>query len=296
MELNSNNIRKLLIDLEICTESSIKEYYPRVRDNDNISVLKCNKSGVIFLSDATHMNMEYYEQKNSFNYLVKGLERKHSKAVGAEDEERRANQLKYLITNKKWLDVGTGGGGVLDLLSPYASETHAVEPQSDFRNELIDLGYTMYRSIEDAEDQYYDVISLFHVLEHFTTPIESLKSIRNKLSERGKIFIEIPHARDFLISFFELESFKAFTFWSEHIILHTRESVKAFLLEAGFNNIVVNNFQRYPLANHLHWLNKNKPGGHKEWPFLRSELMDLEYSNMLKGLDMTDTLLITATK
>jgi hypothetical protein len=116
------------------------------------------------------------------------------------------------------------------------------------------------------------------------------------MKENGKIIIEVPHASDFLISFFEHESFKSFTFWSEHLILHTRNSITIFLEEAGFKDIVVTAVQRYPLANHLHWLSKNEAGGHQKWDFLRTEELDLAYAQMLSKLDKTDTLLVTATK
>ncbi len=114
------------------------------------------------------------------------------------------------------------------------------------------------------------------------------------MKKRAKIIIEIPHARDFLISFFENEAFKSFTFWSEHLILHTRESISLFLETAGFSKIIVNNFQRYPLANHLHWLSENKPGGHIAWSYLRTKSLDREYANMLSSIDKTDTLIVTA--
>ena len=47
------------------------------------------------------------------------------------------------------------------------------------------------------------------------------------------MIIEVPHARDFLIETFDINSFKDFTFWSEHLILHTKESLVAFAKESG---------------------------------------------------------------
>ncbi len=96
--------------------------------------------------------------------------------------------------------------------------------------------------------------------------------------------------------FLEHEQFKKFTFWSEHLILHTRASIKAFLHAAGFNNIVVQGCQWYPLANHLHWLVKNPLDGHENWSFLRTNELDAEYERMLINNDMTDTLIATGFK
>ncbi len=110
----------------------------------------------------------------------------------------------------------------------------------------------------------------------------------------GRIIVEVPHANDFLLSTLNNEAFKAFTFWSEHLILHTRQSLKVFLETAGFVNVTVQGFQRYPLVNHLHWLAQGKPGGHVSWKHLRAQAMDRAYEDFLKSIDQTDTLIAVA--
>ena len=289
----TNLIRTQLNSLGICDESSIAPYYPRVRDRDDIEVLKCNKSGVIFLSSSNHMNLNHYEEKDNFKYW--GAEdRLNALKACSEDNERRTQQFKNIVTRKKWLDVGTGAGGILDLLTQYAASTYAVEPQTASRNVLNDMGYTVFETIDSVPFDDIDIVTLFHVFEHFTAPLESLKTIHSKMNKEGKIVLEVPHANDFLLSKLNLESFKAFTFWSEHLILHTRNSLKIFLEQAGFKDITISGFQRYPLANHLYWLSRSKPGGHNEWAQLRTTELESAYANMLAGIDATDTLIAVA--
>jgi 2-polyprenyl-3-methyl-5-hydroxy-6-metoxy-1,4-benzoquinol methylase len=287
-----NKIKDLLIELGICTKDSILPYFPRVRDRDNISVLKCNKSGVILLSHSDHMDISHYTKKDLSYWNPK--KRKTGSLAWMEDAQRRCNQFKIQISDKKWLDVGTGFGKILDLLSPVALETVGIEPQEAVRKFLSDKGYKVYSVINDAQDETYEVVTLFHVLEHFTDPIDTLSTIRQKMVKGAKIIIEIPHARDFLISFLENEAFKASTFWSEHLILHTRESVTRFLETAGFSEIIVKGYQRFPFANHLYWIMQNKPGGHIFWSQLRTLGFDCEYANMLSAIDKTDTLIAEA--
>lgn len=291
---NNNPIFKLLLDLGISTLKSIDLYYPVVRDRDDIQVMKCNKSDVIFLSSCDHINQDYYLSQ-SLNYWS-ATSRKQAILKTLEDDERRAKQIQNLVCNKRWLDFGTGAGGILDLLSSKAGETFAVEPQAEIRNELNSCGYNVFEDPTEAKNEYFDVITLFHVYEHLTEPIETLKVLKNKLKPGGIVVIEVPHARDFLISFLNLESFKKFTFWSEHLILHTRESLEAFLKASGFTSISIQGFQRYPLANHLYWLSEGKPGGHQQWSYLRNEQVDDAYASMLAQLDKTDTLIAFARK
>jgi hypothetical protein len=134
------------------------------------------------------------------------------------------------------------------------------------------------------------------VFEHLIDPLDVLQKAYGKLKVGGKLIIEVPHANDFLFSFLDLEEFKKFTFWSEHLVLHNRSSLTAFLNKANFQNPVISGFQRYNLANHLHWLKEKKPSGHILWSMLSTDQLDTAYSNMLQKLDRTDTLIAVAEK
>ena len=111
-----NKIKNQLIELGICEELSIESYHPQVRDRDDILVLKCTKSGVIFLSRSDHMDISHYEKKDGFKYWSAG-DRKYAVNVGHEDKLRRKELLQHVVANLKWMDIGTGSGGILDELS-----------------------------------------------------------------------------------------------------------------------------------------------------------------------------------
>ncbi len=193
-----NKIKAQLCELGISDEQSIFPFYDKVRDRDDVSVLKCKKSGVIFLSRSDHMEISHYESKQDFKYW--GAEdRKAAILAGQEDSHRRFEQFKNLIANKKWIDIGTGAGGILDLLFPVASESIAVEPQESARRSLSDIGYKVFLSIDEVSSNDIEVATLFHVFEHLTDPVGTLKSLRSKMSQGAKVIIEVPHAKDFLI-------------------------------------------------------------------------------------------------
>lgn len=289
-----NKIKSLLCETGVSTEKSIAPFFPKVRDRDDVSVFKCLKSGVLFLSRSDHIELNHYNSKESFKYLG-AQDRKTAILNSREDTQRRFEQFGNIIANKKWIDIGTGSGAILDQISPLSSETVAVEPQKNARKILSEAGYRVYPTIEDVSDNNFEAATLFHVFEHLLDPIGTLEILKQKMSEGAQLIIEVPHANDFLISFFDLEAFKAFTFWSEHLILHTRESLRTFIEKAGFSNIVIQGCQRYPLANHLHWLAKGKPGGHILWDYLRAKELDAAYANMLAKIDRSDTLVAIAT-
>ena len=291
-----NKIAKTLCDWGVCDEDAIEEYYPRVRDRDDISVLKCKKSGVIFTSTSEHMDLSHYSEKHEFPHYWKEDNREKALVDSFADDSRRKDQFLSLVSNKAWMDVGTGAGGVLDLLGPFAGRVVAVEPQQRALDSLKKQNYEAYSNIADVPFAEFDVITLFHVFEHLTDPLDLLHVAYDKLKVGGKIVIEVPHANDFLFSYLDLEEFKKFTFWSEHLVLHNRGSLTAFLDKANFRNTVISGFQRYNLANHLHWLKEKKPSGHIKWTMLSSPQLDTAYSSMLEKIDMTDTLIAIAEK
>jgi len=116
------------------------------------------------------MNISHYENKESFKYWGTD-DRMIAVRSGYEDNQRRFEQFKNIIVNKKWLDIGTGSGGILDVLTPLASETCAVEPQNEARQYLASIGYNVLSRVEDVEKEKFEVVTLFHVFEHLTDPI-----------------------------------------------------------------------------------------------------------------------------
>ena len=136
-----------------------------------------------------------------------------------------------------------------------------------------------------------DIITMFHVLEHLCDPIKVLIELKKKMHKESLLIIEVPHANDILISYYNNHDFKKNTFWSEHLILHTQKSLENLLINVGFSNIKVVFEQRYNFFNHIHWITKGKPGGHNI--LFDNNYYDLnnEYNKFLIEEKITDTLI-----
>ena len=201
------------------------------------------------------------------------------------------------VAAKDVVDVGCGAGGFALRADCVAKTIRAVEPQpgvSEFLSEKSSGRIVTAAGLHMVESESADAVTMFHVLEHFRKPLEELKSAFDVLRPGGLLVVEVPHARDLLIEL--CPAFRDFTFWSEHLVLHTRESLCKLVTEAGFKDVSIMGFQRYPVSNHLRWLSQHKPGGHVEWPLLNSPALEVSYTSTLAGCDKTDTLLLTARK
>lgn len=281
-----------LASLNIIDIARLQPFYPRVRDQDDVSVLRDPVTEVIVLSDCEHMSIGYYAAKPELTgHQVQG---EVVKSPSLPDDLRRAEEFGALLHGKQWLDFGCGLGGLLHAMQGRPAQSRGLEPSQERASLAAAQGHDILSDLEQVPAQSLDIITMFHVLEHLTAPLQTLIQIRNRLRPGGTLLIEVPHARDALFTLYDCEAFKRFTFWSEHLVLYTRQSLNILLTHAGFSQIQVSGKQRYPLSNHLHWLVQNKPGGHDAWALLNSAGLHSEYEAMLSRIDRTDTLIATA--
>ena len=149
----------------------------------------------------------------------------------------------------------------------------------------------VYQRLNDIDEEVtFNVVTMFHVIEHLKDPGKVVSDIKNRLADGGLLVIETPNAEDALISQYHSRSFMDFTFWSEHLFLYTSESLEMLMRQGGFSVVSNGQIQRYPLSNHLYWLSENMPGGHVKWNMLDDDKLNKEYENKLRGMNKCDTL------
>jgi 2-polyprenyl-3-methyl-5-hydroxy-6-metoxy-1,4-benzoquinol methylase len=137
----------------------------------------------------------------------------------------------------------------------------------------------------------YDLITAFHVVEHLSDPRSILREFKDFLAPKGRIVIEVPSSSDALLTLYESEPFQHFTYWSQHLYLFNAKTLETLVQQSGLKVISIQQYQRYPLSNHLYWLSKGKPGGHKFWSFLDSSILQQAYADTLARIGQCDTLI-----
>ncbi len=209
-----------------------------------------------------------------------------------DDSRRRFAQFEARIRDKVICDFGCGYGGFLKLAADVAAKACGVELREDCLRRIAEHApeIAARQSIADhAAD--FDVVTMFHVLEHIPFQTDVLKAIHGKLKAGGEIIVEVPHAEDFLIQSVDIPEFRAFTFWSEHLVLHTGASLKAVMEAAGFRDVRVLPYQRYGFTNHLHWFLERKPGGHEAFARFENRGLEDAYKSAREADFTCDTLI-----
>ena len=249
------------------------------------------KEKVIFLEKYITGRNFYRNQKNVAPIIQKG---KKINLDRLQDTDRRFHQFKKYLKKKNILDYGCSLGDFLRRVNN-TKKKYGVEINNSNIN-YIKKNFSNINIKNNIKlfNINFDVITLFHVLEHLPHQVESLKEIKTKLKSSGKLIIEVPHANDFLISKLNHEAFKNFTFWEQHLILHTEKSLKKILIKSGFKKVKIIFFQRYGLDNHLGWILNDKPGGHIKYKTIFNDRINNEYKSKLIKMKRSDTLIAIA--
>lgn len=287
-----------LVRLGSIDPDNIRMLSSRTRDRE-VPVLIDDASGVIFLQRA-ETSTEYYENEKSEDRigdetLTALLDGSTVRTKPLADDQRRFDKVLTLTAGRSVCDFGCGYGGFLRLNRRHAGRLAGVELREHCRAHMRTAApeIPVKKSILDFSEPF-DLVTMFHVLEHIPEQIDVLTEIRQRLAPDGKLFVEVPHAGDFLIKRLGLEAFRAFTFWSEHLVLHTPASLAAVLQAAGFAEVEISGYQRYGYTNHLGWLRDGKPGGQEAFKDVEDPSFEAAYSDYLKGLGATDTLIAVA--
>lgn len=271
----------------ICSSNTFNTRKGQVRDAPDLKIMECNNCGLVSLSSVEHIHSGFYEKSGmhgedptSIDAWLKDTEW---------DDTRRLEMLKALLPNKKLLDFGCGAGGFLKKAQHIAGKIAGIELEQRVRD-YWDGQIEIYPDFESAEVDY-DLITAFHVVEHLSDPRTILKNLAGMLAENGRMVVEVPCSDDALLTIYDSTAFQLFSYWSQHLFLFNNETLRLLAEQAGLRIVAIQQYQRYPLSNHLYWLSKGQPGGHQKWAFLDSPELNQAYSNALASVGKCDTII-----
>jgi 2-polyprenyl-3-methyl-5-hydroxy-6-metoxy-1,4-benzoquinol methylase len=157
---------------------------------------------------------------------------------------------------KFYLDIGCGEGDLLKIAQEDNWNITGTEialtndkKESNLLNNSIMMGDLLSLNLPE---NYYDLITIYHVIEHLIDPIATLQKIRTLLKPDGIAFIETPNIGSLGA---KLRGKK----WShiippEHIIYFDNNSLKYALKTAEFSKYFIFTNAPYSIESVINWI------------------------------------------
>ncbi len=222
----------------LCQSEQSRELF----ENNGHRYVRCRRCGLIARADiesaqaASEYQSDLYQQQQSSH----DLERRSAIFRPALDE------LAALRQPGRLLDVGCGDGLFLKLAADQGWQSHGIElsPMA-VQQARRRLGGPDGRIICDEvgqahfSDGYFDVVTLFNVLDQVTRPMDQLREIHRVLKPGGLLIVRVPNAA------FHVTLLRRWSALAPQLVVHlysfSASTLRAALERAGFGAIRVTN-------------------------------------------------------
>lgn len=211
--------------------------------DENFEVYSCSNCGAVFIADIL-IDLVYYEKyypKNYYNELRTGLISYIIDLIARISVKFRE---KHILNNLnlngelkfKILDIGCGSGRFLTDISEDKFEKYGIEINPEGYEICKGRGIKVYnQDLKDInfEDNFFDIITLWHVIEHINTPYETMSIIKRILKNDGILVMTTPNTDSFGFKYGQKLWFHLDT--PRHLILYNMKSLDQLMNKAGFN-------------------------------------------------------------
>jgi len=194
----------------------------------SFDLVKCKNCGLVYMNPILtkgELN-KLYEKEDYGNYLSR---EKEFKIIFL----NRLNTIEKFKKRGKILDVGSGVGFFLNIAKAHNWATYGLEISenlADYSRKRFGLNISF--DLTKFSKNYFDVITMWHVLEHIKNPVNFLKRIKPYLKQDGFLFIEVPN-------FASLSAKRYKERWGylgvpEHLYQYTPKTLQLILEKANF--------------------------------------------------------------
>ena len=184
---------------KICNLCSCTKFRTLESNGNCFKVFKCTNCSLIFvhpLPPSLKLKMHYNQ-----SYYFKWIEEQKEKRIIMWN--KRFNKIKKVYSEGRILDVGCGDGLFLEIakkngwhingteLSPYASKYASENLGTNiFNGELPEAKFP---------DDTFDVVTMWHVLEHVRDPKSYFREVHRILKPDGLLILAVPNVNNLIM-------------------------------------------------------------------------------------------------
>ncbi len=182
----------------------------------------------------------------SYANILKGYTREYSQGyINKKDKKirrakRRVRKMKKIMPEGRWLDIGCSAGFILSVAKSADYETYGIEIDQlgvKHAREIFGLDNIFQGTFEEHyfDDNFFDIITMYDVIEHVQDLNEIVKELKRVLSKNGVIEIWTPDIGHWRVpkSLIEWEAIKP----SEHLYYFNKKTLSMILHKHGLKII-----------------------------------------------------------
>lgn len=177
----------------------LKDYF---LTGENFELFEDSKTGVLYTLPQPIENLgKYYESKNYISHTdgKKSIFERFYQIAKSINLNNKLELIRNVSTGKKILDYGCGVGDFLEHLQKNGYDVLGMEPNDSARRiAQSKIGVEKVTSTElEQNNQKYDIITLWHVLEHIPNLNEIIHLLKKHLNENGRLIIAVPNHKSY---------------------------------------------------------------------------------------------------
>jgi 2-polyprenyl-3-methyl-5-hydroxy-6-metoxy-1,4-benzoquinol methylase len=187
----------------VCDSSQINPLLT-VKDHsvskEEFVIWQCSNCSLQFTQDAPGEEVigSYYQSADYISHTNtnKGLINKIYQKVRNYTLDRKAKLIINTLKHGRLLDLGAGIGAFLNTMKERGWETTGIEPDEGARQQakkLFNIELKETNQLNKLSANSFDVITLWHVLEHIHQLHSYIEQLKVLLKDDGKLFVAVPN-------------------------------------------------------------------------------------------------------
>ena len=117
------------------------------------------------------------------------------KSIALKNKLNLINSLQ--LKKGRILDIGAGTGDFLFVAKGNGWKTIGIEPSEKAKRIAINKGVAFAENSSELENHSFDVITMWHVLEHVPNLDNQIKELKRLLKPNGSLIIAVPNFKSF---------------------------------------------------------------------------------------------------
>lgn len=220
----------------------LKDYF---LTQEEFAIMECHDCKLLFTSPFPTIDKigDYYKSENylSHNEEKKGFFAKiynKVKRINIKNKFRISVGQKINNSSFSLLDIGCGVGDFLHYAKEKGCNITGIEPNEDARKvaeSKLDCRILTPEELKDLPDNSFDIITMWHVLEHVTDLNTEIHHLQRLLKKDGKLVLALPNYKSYDAEYYK-EKWAAYDV-PRHLYHFSKESIRNIFEKNNFQLI-----------------------------------------------------------